>query len=388
MFHVILSAALCAFTTSPNDSIQLNRDTVPIYFEGTSEKLSESSLNSIYSQSNEIYRSKKLILYLTPSSRRTSQEETTNNRLRELHKILVQEGADLETITDETLEERQAQKLQQVDRSFFCLLTIESYPYFKGSGLFFGASRANEPPDFDTLIYASSGIPLQLSHKTYLTLDSIPFVEQVIGNQFKQGIVSEEFQYLNDFNVQCDNRTKFCFIIPIAEGLSEKQMVVYKRDSTGLYWDKIQHKGKIAIGKKKALAIPVNSSGIYRVGCISNKKEQSYVINLPEKYGLIKAKLLRKDAFEIPTYKVFGASALAFQITNDADEYVLDLELVQADGSVIIREGIPLNTCLKDKKSNPSLGNTPSLRGIPGFKAPDCTFSIPLEMFQNNLVNR
>lgn len=388
MFHVILSATLCAFTASSNDSIQLNRDTVSIYFEGTSEKLSENSLNSLYSKSNEIYRSKKIVLHLTPSGRCTSQEETTNNRLRELRKILVQEGADLENITDETLEERQAQKLQQIDRSFFCLITIESYPYFKGSGSFFGVSRANEPPDYDTLIYTSSGIPIQLSHKTYLTLDSIPFVEQIIGNQFKQGIVSEEFEYINDYKVKCDNRNKFSFIVPIVEGINEKQMVIYKRDSTGVYWDKIQHTEKIAFGKKKALVIPVNSSGIYRIGCIPNRKEQAYVINLPANYGLLKATLMRKDSFEIPTYKVFGASALAFQITNAAAEYTLDLELLQTDGRVITREGIPLNTCLKNKKSNSSLGNTKSLREIPGFKAPDCTFSIPLEMFQNNLVNR
>jgi hypothetical protein len=388
MFHLLIPSLLCSISSTSIDTVKLKRDTIPIHFEREYLKPTENSLINIYGLSKEVYRSKKITLSVMPFFRRQSQEQITEQRLREMRKILVQEGAESSEIFDETLNEEQARKLYQSDRSTFCLLLIESYPYFKGTGAAFVASRAYEPPDFDTLIYLASGIPISLSHKKYLAADTIPQVEQIVGNKFKQSLVNEEFEYLHDYKVQTHNLSEFCFIVPVVEGSSEKQMVVYQSDSTGVLWNKIPHNGKVSIGKAKALAVPVNGCGIYRIGFIPSKKENSYVIALPRDYGIIDASLRRKDEIEIPVHKVLGSSALAFQIRNDPSEYVLNIKVLQADGRILLKEGIELGTCLKDKKADTSLGSNLSLRGIQGFTPPNCMYRITEEILQNNLVNR
>jgi hypothetical protein len=388
MFHLLIPAVLFTISSTSIDTTKLKRDTIPIHFEGESLKPTENSLNSIYELSKEVYRSKRIILSVMPFFRRQSQEQITEQRLHEMRKILVQEGVETTEIFDETLNEEQARKLYQSDRSTFCLLLIESYPYFKGAGVSFGASRANEPPDFDTLIYLGSSVPIRLSHKKYLAADIIPQVEQINGNKFKQGLVHEEFEYLHDYKVQTHDLSEFCFIVPVVEGVSEKQMVVYQSDSTGVLWTKIPHKGKVSFGKAKALAVPVNGSGIYRIGFIPSKQENSYVMALPRDYGIINASIIRKDEIEIPVHKVLGSSALAFQIRNDPSEYVLNIKVLQADGRILLKEGIELGTCLKDKKADTSLGSNASLRSIQGFMPPNCIYRITEEIFQNNLVTR
>jgi hypothetical protein len=54
----------------------------------------------------------------------------------------------------------------------------------------------------------------------------------------------------------------------------------------------------------------------------------------------------------------------------------------------LIKDGIELNKCLQDKKSDNSLEKNASLRGIDGFKSPDFKYRITEEILQNNLVTR
>jgi hypothetical protein len=388
MLHLLIPAVLCSISSTSIDTAKVKRDTIPIHFEGESLKPTDNSLNDLYGLSKEVYRSQKITLLVTPFFSRQSQAQITEQRLRELNKLLVQEGAESTEIFNESLNEGQALKLQQKDRTIFCLLLIESAPYFKGSGAFYGSSRAYEPPDFDTLIYLSSNVPIRLSHKAYLAADTIPQVEQIVGNQFKHGLVHDEFKFLHDYKVQTHDLSEFCFLVPTEEGMSEKQMVIYQSDSSGLIWSKIPHKGIVAFGKAKAIAVPVIGSGIYRIGFIPPKQEKCYVIALPKEYGIIDASIMRKDNVEIPVNKVMGNSALAFKIINDPSDYTLNIKLLQADGRILIKDGIELNKCLQDKKSDNSLEKNASLRGIDGFKSPDFKYRITEEILQNNLVTR
>lgn len=388
MLHLLIPAVLFTISSASIDTAKLKRDSIPIYFEGESLKLTDNSLNDLYGLSKEVYRSQKLTLLVTPYFKRPSQAQTTEQRLRELNKILVQEGAESSEIFDETLNEDQARKLQQKDRTIFCLLLIESAPYFKGSAAFYGPSRAYEPPDFDTLIYLSSNVPIRLSHKAYLAADTMPQVEQIAGNQFKHGLVHEEFKFLHDYKVQTYDLSKFCFLVPTEDGINVKQMVVYHSDSSGVIWSKIPHKGKVSFGKSKAIAVPVNGSGIYRIGFIPPKQEKCYVIALPREYGIIDASIMRKDNVEIPVNKVLGNSAFAFKIISDPSDYILNIKLLQPDGRILLKEGIELNTCLKEKKADASNGSNDSLRNIEGFIPPNFKYIITEEIIQNNLVKR
>lgn len=323
-----------------------------------------------------------------PSFRRPSQESITRDRLHEMHKILVQEGAELSDIFDETLDEERALNLQRKDRSIFCLITIESHPYRKVQGSTLSTNRQNEAPDYDTLVYLASGMPVRLSHTVYLTSDTLPEIEQIQGNRFKQGLVKEEFEYLRDYRVNSGSVKEFSFIVPMPEGTSDKQMVVYQSDSAGTHWHQIEHSGKTAIGKTKALVIPVKNSGIYRIGYSSRTRAHPYIITLPKDYGVLGASVIRKDGIEIPVHRAMGANSLAFQLMNEPSQYTLNLKLLQSDGRIVIRDALELKTCLEDKENDSSLSGNASLRAIQGFSPPDCRYRISAELLQNNLVNR
>lgn len=388
MLHFLLSAAVFAFSAASPDSIQIKRDTLLISFEGTSSNPTQNSLYSIYNLSKEVYRSKQIKLFLMPAYRRPSQERLTNDRLRELQKVLVQEGAELSDVFNETLDDERALALQRKDHSIFCLMTIESHPYRKVSEAIYTINQHYEPPDYDTLVNLASGIPIRLSHKIYMNTDTLPKIEQIRGNQIRQGMVSEEFEYLKDYKVDVAQLDSFSFLVPIPEGTSEKHMVVYRTDSVNAGWHPIKHGGKIAIGKTKTLLVPTNHSGIYRIGYISKTSEQSYVLSLPQNYGILDVALERKDGIAIPVQRVLGSNSMAFQLKHAPSEYLLNLQLLQSDGRIVKRNELELKACLKSKESDASLSGNAELRAIPGFRPPECRYRIPGEILQNNLVNR
>ena len=384
MFHLFLTLAASSLVAPPSDSTKLSRDSICISFEGNSTKPTQEALQSVYRLSNELFRSTLVKVDVLPAYRRPSQEQITDKRLSELRKVLIQEGVDVANLSDETLDDRNAVILQRKDRNVFCLITIESKPYFKRK---WSAFVQREEPDVDTMVFLSSGIPINVGHRAYLAADTMPDIVRLEEPKYRQQKLKAEFEILHDYQVNIGSLKRFSFLIPFPEGKAEKQMVVYKSDSTGAVWKQIDHSGKVALGKGKALSIPVSEAGIYRVGYIDRDREQSVLLSMPKGYGVQSAKLYRSDGLEIPIQSAMGGTALAFQLHADASRYTITVKVVQADGRIIERIELPLAACMVDKVSDSSLGANSTLRTLFGSSIPNHRFRLPLDMLQNNLVN-
>ena len=73
----------------------------------------------------------------------------------------------------------------------------------------------------------------------------------------EHGLVQEEFEISEDYSIKTGNTREFSFLVPLPEGKSEKQLVVFRADSSGAPWELVKTKEKISIGKTKAVAVPV-----------------------------------------------------------------------------------------------------------------------------------
>ncbi|MFN5370357.1 MAG: hypothetical protein ACK5B6_02745 [Bacteroidia bacterium] len=385
MYHLFFMAAFSAAAIGPPaDTSELSRDTLSIRFQANASKPTEESMRDLYNHSREIYRAKRIKVWVLPEYRRASQDEIREKRLRELWKIFTQEGVAENVLEEETLDEKKASGLLHLDRELFCMVTIESIPYIKNSY----AHSGSQVLRFDTTVYLSSGIPIKIDYHTYMLLERLPEIEHISGNGLQQHASKGEFELLGDYSVKSDNLKNYTFMIPIPAGKSERQMLVYRSDSTGKTWKAIIHKGKIDMGKLKALCIPIEANGIYRIGYMPRVQEQSFVLCMPKMMGLSFAEITRDDGMIIPGKIVLGRTALAFQIADEIERYSLRLKAVRADGQVVERTGIPLKECLTNRVSDSKLASQASIREFQGFIAPDCKYILQPDIFQDNIVNR
>jgi hypothetical protein len=386
MLNLFLALATSSAVVLTTDSSEINRDTLRIAFEGNSKKPTEESLSGLYRLSNEMLRATKVKILVLPYYRSPSQAEITERRLRELQKILLQEGVEETVWIEETLDEEKGNRLHRNDRSLFCLLAIESKPYFKG-GYYGTLNETNEEPDRDTIVYLSSGIPLQLKRKAYLAVDTLPEIARISGQKLLQEIEGEEFEIYHDYQIRRNKLKDYSFLLPAPEGKSDKQLLVFRCDSVGSAWKQIRHNGKVKLGKAQLLSVPVSDAGIYRVGCVSSNQNQCVILSMPRGYGLLSAELWRNDDLKIPVHIVLGKSALAFRIAEQESRYTLKLQIMHTDGRIVLLDGIPLSNCLADKVNESSLSGSESLRAIQGFRIPNYRFSMPLEIIQKQTVN-
>lgn len=340
-------------------------------------------LQNVYNYSREIYRAKRIKVWVMPQYRKASQDDIREKRLRELKKIFIQEGADESLIEEETLDEKKAIVLIERLRELFCIVTIESVPYIGNA-----SALAENAIRLDTVVYLASGIPISINFRTYLGLEKLPEIDQITGSNLQQHASTGEFELLGDYTVKADRLKDFAFLVPIQAGKSEKQMMIYRSDSTGKTWKLIEHNGKISIGKLNALQIPVEANGIYRIGYRPREMEQTFVLCMPKMMGLTFAEIKREDGIVIPGKIVLGGTSLAFQIADDIERYTLRLKVICNDGQVFERSEIPLKACLTNRVSDTKLASHSSLRKFQGFTAPDCKYILQPDIFQNNIVNR
>jgi len=389
MYHVLLFAALGAATIEPPaDSSELNFDTLSVRYAANNVRPIEHSLDYIYSLSSAIYRAKRIKVFVLPIYQRPSQDEIREKRLHELKKILTQEGAADHIVEEATLDEKKASILLRQEPDLFCLVTIESIPYLRNSMSRAGSLQQAQLVNFDTLVYLSSGIPISIDYRTYLLSERLPEIEALPRNDLRQMTVKDEFEVLGDYAVNSGKLSKYSFMVPVPTGKSERQMLVYRSDSSGKTWKQIKHKGRMTVGKTIALCIPVEGNGIYRVGYSSRVKDQAYVLCMPKMMGVTFAELSRDDGIQLPVKIVMGGTAMAFQIADAPDRYLLHLKAMRSDGRLVEQSAIPLKACLTNKTSDSKLSSHSSLRELQGFIVPELKYIVPSDLFHDNLVNR
>ena len=391
MYHLFFMAAFSAATVGPPaDTSKLSHDTLSVRFAANAVKPTEHSMNDIYNLSREIYRARRIKVFVLPDYRRPSQDEIREKRINELWKIFAQEGVEENVLVETTLDENRAAGLSRSDRDLFCIVTIESFPYIKydlARSMAFLRPTAQDM-HADTMVYLSSGIPININYRTYMLSERLPEIEPVSGKDFQQHASKGEFELLGDYSVKSGNLSNYAFLVPLPPGKSERQMLVYRSDSTGKTWKEVKHKGKMSIGKGNALRIPVEANGIYRIGYMTRAKDQAIVLCMPKMMGLSFAEIKRDDGMLIPSKIVLGGTSVAFQISDESERYTLHLKVIQPDGRIMERFGIPLKSCLTNKVSDSKLAAQSSIREIQGFVAPDCKYMLQPDLFHDNLVNR
>jgi len=389
MYHLFFMAAFSAAAVGPPaDTSTLNHDTLSVRFAADAVKPTESSMLDIYRLSREIYRARRIKVSVLPDFRRPSKDEIREKRINELWKIFTQEGVDKNVLLETTLDENKAAGLSRLDRELFCIVTIESVPYVKYNHVRSLGFDQPHVQHFDTMVYLSSGIPINVDHRTYMLAEKLPEIEPLSGKDFEQHASKGEFELLGDYKVKSGNLSKYVFMVPLPIGKTERQMVVYRSDTTGKTWKEIKHKGKMSMGRGHALRIPVEANGIYRIGYMARAKDQAFVVCMPKMMGLSYAEIKRDDGMLIPNKIVLGGTAVAFQITDDSERYTLHLKVIQPDGRIMERFGIPLKSCLTHKVSDSKMATQSSIREIQGFVAPDCKYMLQADLFHDNLVNR
>ncbi len=367
-------------------SAQLVQNIILIDFESDKNNLTEETNTQIIQLGKELYRAKKVELCIQ-SKHLKKESPIYEKRIRSIKKILIREGVADSLIIIKAATDFEFYAVAKNNRDAFGYLIIYSKPYHR---IIVKNDINNNPTNSkDTTIYLSNDIPIQLKLSEYLLADTMPEVAVIEPVNEVKNNANSEYRIMNDFEVRCHQVRQFSFLIPLSKGVQEKQMVIYRLDATGKKWHEHQHLGKQAYGKAEALLIPVSKSGIYRVAYIPKIKEQSIVLSMPKEYGIEEAKLIRtSDSLDIPLHKVMGGRALAFEVREELSNYVLNLSLIDQNGSKIPSINLILESCLTHKKADESLSKYESLKKIDGFKIPDYFYKLDPDFIHNTLTKK
>ena len=363
---------------------QYSKNTVLIDFEHNNHQLKKETTSQILQHSKELYRAVKVEL-LVQAKHFNTNLPIYEKKIRSIKKILIREGVADSIIVIKAANDYEFASVASQNREAFAYVNIYSKPYYK----YKSQNSINVITSRDTTIYLATDIPIQLMLCDYLLADTLPEI-QIIDklNEIKNN-ASSEYRVMNDFEVTCNHVKNFSFLVPLSKGVHEKQMVIYRLDASGKKWHEHQHLGKQAFGKSEALLIPINKTGIYRVGYIPKIKEQSIVLTMPKKYGISEAKLIRRsDSLNIPVHTVMGGRSLAFEVREEFSNYALHLTMIDQNGIKLQPLNLILDACLNNKKSDESLSKHASLKKIEGFKIPDYFYKLDDDFTNNTLTNK